>query len=170
MNRLLLVGAVVVLVACSGTVGAQPKAAAEAIPSGAVAVTGGCGATQLYQGTVPAWSRMASAPVGSRSRYAMANPAIAVALLSYPLRAGIRAGTPDDPANKVPWFVRYPNRGSLSIKARPLRGTEPLITIAGYPANPGYVFTSILDVPTPGCWHFDLGWDGHHGELDLLYT
>jgi len=39
------------------------------------------------------------------------------------------------------------------------------------PANsgPGEIYPSIVDVPQPGCWRFDLSWSGHRATVYLEY-
>lgn len=47
----------------------------------------------------------------------------------------------------------------MMVEGRPLGQTQPVVTIAG--GGP-----SIVDVPTPGCWTFQLSWsaNGQHSS------
>ncbi len=98
----------------------------------------------------------------------MASPAVAAGFLfGYPLRAG----HPDNPSNKVLWVVRVPRDGSpLTITGHPAGATTPSIE-SSWPdnASPGEIYPSGVDVPQPGCWHFNLAWAGHHATVDLEY-
>ena len=40
-------------------------------------------------------------------------------------------------------------------------------TTTTYPGGPG---PSYLDVPEPGCWHFELTWGTLQDSIDLLYV
>jgi hypothetical protein len=137
--------------------------------SAAAVVPGGCGVTQVLKGGVPAWLDEAGAhnnPDGLP--YAVATPPIAAGFLfGYPLRAG----HPDNPANKILWVVARPRGGSaLTISAHPIGKAAPLVTTI-QPANssPGEIYPSIVDVPEPGCWHLDLAWAGQQASVELEY-
>jgi hypothetical protein len=132
-------------------------------------VPGGCGSSQAYQGGVPAWLDTAGAHNNPDFLpYVITDPPIAAAFLfANPLRAG----HPDNPANKILWVVGQPRNGTdLQIAAHPVGATAPTIH-ASQPANssPGDIYPSIVDVPQPGCWHFDLSWAGHAAAVELPY-
>jgi hypothetical protein len=82
----------------------------------------------------------------------------------------LRAGHPQNPANKVLWVVGYPRQSDLKITGHPLGAEAPTMSMTA-PANsgPGEIYPSIVDVPEPGCWHFDLSWSGHKAAVDLRY-
>ncbi len=72
-------------------------------------------------------------------------------------------------SNKVLWFVRFPRLGSpLTMDGR--RGSAVTHYVKSADSSPGEIYPSIVDVPSPGCWHFTLSWAGHHDEIDLLYV
>ena len=176
--RLLLPLLVVALTVIACTQAPEPSAAAPSPPptasstpslSTAVVVPGGCGVTQVLKGGVPAWLDDAGAhnnPDGLP--YAVATPAIAAGFLfGYPLRAG----HPDNPANKILWVVARPRGGSaLTISAHPIGKAAPIVTTV-QPANssPGEIYPSIVDVPQTGCWHLDLAWAGQQASVELEY-
>ncbi|TMC71391.1 MAG: hypothetical protein E6J18_07090 [Chloroflexi bacterium] len=136
----------------------------------ATAVAGGCGSTQVFKGGVPAWLDAAGAynnPAGLP--YVVANPPIAAGFL---FGAPLRAGHPTNPANKILWVVGKPREGAeLRIIGHPLEASTPEVqTSAPAGSSPGEIYPSIVDVPRPGCWRFDLYWAGHTAAAELLYT
>ncbi len=149
----------------------SPTAAAAAVSPlpAATIVPGGCGATPVFKGGVPAWLDQAGAnnnPDGLP--YVVGIPSLAAGFIfGYPLRAG----HPQSPTNKILWVVGMPrNRSALEITGHPLTATTPSIQ-QSQPADsgPGEIYPSIVDVPRPGCWHFDLSWAGHHAAVELEY-
>jgi hypothetical protein len=83
----------------------------------------------------------------------------------------LRAGTPENPANKILWIVRQPRQGQpLHISARPVGFSARRVTTS-WPANssPGEIYPSIDNVPRPGCWRFTLRWAGHTDMVALHY-
>jgi hypothetical protein len=74
----------------------------------------------------------------------------------------------DGTSNKVAWEAKdSPSGGGIAIQAHPLGQTQPVLTMAGGP--------SIVDVPTAGCWTFQLSWgaSGTHSStinLEVLPT
>lgn len=136
------------------------------LPDRARRVAGGCGQTALYRGASEPWTRSAAAPTGLVQATGRAGR-VAAFLFGYPLRAG----HPTDPANKILWVVREPRDGAdLVVTAHPLSSSTPTVTVRE-PANsePGEIYPSIVDVPTPGCWAFTLRWHGNVDHLELPY-
>ncbi len=75
----------------------------------------------------------------------------------------LRAGRPENPANKILWIVRQPRRGQpLNIGAQPVGFSARDVSMS-WPANssPGEIYPSIDNVPLPGCWRFTLRWAAH---------
>jgi hypothetical protein len=176
MRALVLVWAVALLAAACSS---GPTSASRASPSGeatsvspqpaATIIPGGCGATSVIRGGVPAWVDVAGAhnnPDGLP--YVVAVPSSAAGFIfGYPLRAG----HPQGATNKILWVVGMPREGSaLEIEGHPLQAPTPSIHVT-QPADsgPGEIYPSIVDVPRSGCWHFDLSWARHHAVVDLLY-
>jgi hypothetical protein len=62
------------------------------------------------------------------------------------------------------------NGSSLEISGHPAKATKPTVDVVR-PADsgPGEIYPSTVDVPQPGCWHFDLVWAGHHAAVELVY-
>lgn len=71
-----------------------------------------------------------------------------------------------DKNNKILWVARVGSvAGPLQLRAT-LASTGQTVTRTIGPA-PG---PSIVDLPTPGCWSFDLTWGSHHDHLRLGYA
>lgn len=151
-----------------GAVGGGPTATPPA--PGASPAPGGCGATPLYQGAIPAWLEEADGHNTPRGLpYAVAAPPDAAAFLfAHPLRAG----HPSNPANKILWVVRGDRQGQdLALDAHPLGAPSPAVHMSRPPdSGPGNIYPSIVDVPSAGCWHFSLRWATGQAEVDLDYA
>ena len=168
MGRVLLVLAAVAVVGCSSAppIASPSPNGSPSIPVGASIVAGGCGFTPILTGGLPGWLR----DVGARNQalYVLASPPRAAGLLFV---QPLRAGHPLNPANKILWAVRLPRNGhALEIVGHPVGAAAPAIDQTE-PADSTNVeaYPSILDVPQPGCWHFDLAWAGHKASVELLY-
>ena len=100
--------------------------------------------------------------------YVLAVPQTAAGFIfGYPLRAG----HPVNPSNKILWVVDSPRSGSLlQITGQLSDANEPSVH-ESVPANsgPGEIYPSIVDVPQPGCWRFDLSWSSQHAAVYLVY-
>jgi hypothetical protein len=136
------------------------------MPPGASPVGGGCGTTPLYRGASPAWTRSAGGPA-ELVQATGHNGDVAAYLFGYPLRAG----HPQDRANKILWVVRQPRDGSdLTISGHPLGASVPAVSQQQPPdSSPGEIYPSIVDVPGTGCWQFVLQWHGHEDTVELPY-
>ncbi len=133
-------------------------------------VEGGCGSTPLLSGGIPAWLDEAGAHN---------NPTVVPYVLASPTRAaGFIFGNPlsasprQDPSNKILWVVGLPRNGSsLEITGHPLNALAPLVHVTqAANSSPGEIYPTIVDVPKPGCWHFDLAWAGNKTSVDLMYS
>ena len=142
---------------------------AQDLPPDAAIVPGGCGATHLYKGYEPAWVTDAGAHNNPNFLpYAVAIPQTAAGFIfGYPLRAG----HPTDRANKVLWVVRFPRNGSpLNISGQLSGANAPAVHVTQLAdSGPGEIYPSIVDVPQPGCWRFDLTWSTHLATVYLEY-
>jgi len=147
---LLLVGA-----ACQP--GAGPARTASSPPAHTQTV-GGCGSTRVFVGVAPPeWSR-AGFSVGAGNwtlPWALSAGGSVVAHL-FARQLVAKGERPDGSANKVLWVARDVS-GSLTVVGHPAASAEPQVTIAEQMTN-GNQMPSIVDVPTPGCWSFDVGW------------
>jgi hypothetical protein len=115
---------------------------------------------------VPSWAESANPPRGVGRLLSPDGNVLAV-VFANPLRVG----APTDPANKILWVVRQPREGQpLEITATLPGSTEKPVHLS-FPANsgPGEIYPSGDNVLAPGCWHFELAWNGHHSALNLAY-
>ena len=123
----------------------------------------------MLMGAQPTWLDTAGAhnnPAGVP--YVIATPAIAAGFVfGHPLTAGRTS-----PANKILWVVGMPRGGSaLEIRVKPSDAGTPAITLSvAADSGPGEIYPSVVDVPSPGCWYFDLRWAGHEAGLQLRYS
>ena len=174
MRRLIALIAWLAVAACSSSSPAahhSPSPSVDRLPTSvAMAVPGGCGATQVYKGGEPAWLAEAgdhNNPTGVP--YAITYPPTAAGFLfAHPLRAG----SVSNPNNKILWVVGLPRAGNpLRVQGHPLGAASPT-TDQSFPddSSPGEIYPTIVDVPSAGCWHFDLTWGPNRAAADLLYT
>lgn len=182
--RKAVVAALVCLVACSGggasptgssAAGRSPSAIAETSvssgvvkipPPGSATLAGGCGVTDIYQrGGLPDWATV-NAP--KLVPYVVAASGLAIGyLFSFPLRA-----TPE--GNKILWYVGTTRKGfALDATGHPINAIGPIATFTkAADSGPGEIYPSGVVVPSPGCWHFTLVWQGgdQHAAVDLLFV
>ena len=84
----------------------------------------------------------------------------------------LRAGEPENPANKILWVVKKPRGGTdLVINGHPLDADAPAVPQSeAADSSPGEIYPSIVNVPSPGCWQFTLQWNGNTDTIELPYT
>lgn len=132
-------------------------------PPGARLVSSGCGNAPVYNGSIPPWASE-NAPAGLN--YVIASPDLAMGyLFSYPLRSG-------PGGNKILWYVRAPRGGEpLEADGHPLGSALPAVHFSKADDSwPGEIYPSGVTVPSPGCWHFHLAWNGYAADVDLLFN
>lgn len=172
------IAAVLLLANCStgpaATPARPPTTSAAAVvpissqPTGAQLAAQGCGQTPIYSGgQLPEWATV-NAP---SLPYVVAKPGT---ILGYLFTRPLRAGNPENPSNKILWYVATPRRGqALQAEGHPLGADQPIARFT-QPANsfPGEIYPSGPTVPTPGCWRFTLIWLGgaQQAEVDLNFT
>ena len=162
-----IVAATTLVVACGST-----RSSVRRVASPSLIVPGGCGATKLYRGRLPAWTAPAFAdtspgpPPWPHALSARGN--VVAIVFGNPLRAG----NPTGRMNKILWIMRLPRHASpLRIEATPLHATVPAIRNAWPPdSSPGEIYPSYVNVPTAGCWQLTLRWAGHTDSIDLHYN
>jgi hypothetical protein len=159
-RRLALVA--VLLLACAGC---GDDASSASLPEGARSVSGGCGSTELYEGGSESW-----ATTGPRDLVqATSHDGNAVAFL---FADPLRAGEPENPANKILWVVKEPRDGAdLVITGHPLDADAPTVAQSeAADSSPGEIYPSIVNVPSSGCWKFTLQWNGNTDTIELPYA
>jgi hypothetical protein len=165
VRPLWLIAATLMVVAACGSDDSSSSEAA--VPKGAHEVSGGCGRTVLYTGASEDWTAQAAGPTDLVQATSHDGNAVAF-LFAHPLRAG----EPENPANKILWVVKEPRGDSdLVITAHPLEAAAPTVR-QREPADsgPGEIYPSIVNVPEPGCWAFTLEWNGNKDTIELPYT
>ncbi len=161
----------VLLAACSGAA-SMPPAAPSASPA-SVAPDGprppdtspavAC-APALVPAPPPRWTSSAHPP---DIAYALGRAGQIVAVPFVALRAPPRDGI----ANKILWISRVPRDGAaLTITGHPDGAAAPIVQIElTANAGPGEIYPSIVDVPFPGCWVFQLRWGATTDSVSLVY-
>ena len=160
--------AVVTLVAIASAAAAGVRSNRDATPpAGPVTTTAlTCAAPSTATNDAPSWTASANPPLGVPHMLSPDGNVFAV-VFGDPLAAPPRT----DKKNKILWIVRQPRDGKpLEITAT-LPGSDERAVHVSQPANsgPGEIYPSIVDVPVPGCWRFDLKWNGHHSTINLRY-
>jgi hypothetical protein len=128
-------------------------------------LSAGCGKTSVLKGGMPQSLIDATGNNAPGTPYAIAHPQTAAAFLfGYPLTSGPSA------QNKILWVVGTMRIGNLVIDGHPLGAQAPTVHASLTPnSNPGEIYPSGIDVPTPGCWQFTLRWADQVAEIELEY-
>ena len=144
------------LAACSGG-GRDPSPA----PSDGSAAACGAG---LLPGPPPPWTATAKPPDLAYAA-GSAQQIVAVPLVT------LRAPSSDGIANKVLWVSRVARGGAaLRITAHPTGADAPVVMLElPASAGPGEIYPSIVDVPVPGCWSFELRWGANVDTVVLAF-
>jgi hypothetical protein len=172
-SRAVAVVTAAALAGCGGsghpaTRSASVRESASASPSAGAFAGARCVPAPIHGGRPPAWTAAAwadSSP-GFTVPYALASGDAAGAFFFAPR---LRAGHPENPANKVLWIVRFPRNGHpLTITARPGADPSQVVRISR-PADssPGEIYPSYVDLPKPGCWRLSLAWGSHRARIDV---
>ena len=132
------------------------------------AAYGGCGVTQVAAGTtpMPSWALEGNGSAPG-PRWAASAPSTAVAIL-FAVELVAKGARPDGSSNKILWVTQTPTK-QLTIVAHPLNAAGPKVAIDD-PTAGGNQTPSIVDLPSPGCWSFQLKWGGvqtTRASLDL---
>jgi hypothetical protein len=162
-------GLAVVLVACSAPAATRVSSSATpAVPTTDSA--DGCGSTAVLKGGIPDWLDAAGGHNNPTFlRYVIGHPPLVAGFLfSDPLRAGHA----QNPYNKVLWVVRTSRGGSdLTIDGHPLGAVSPKVhEVRPADSGPGEIYPDGVDVPSAGCWQFDLRWANSHAQVELNYV
>lgn len=112
---------------------------------------------------LPTWARAGFTPTARFMPYVLGDSGDIVAILwaeHHPLQVPPAA----DRNNKILW-VSGVGDGDLKIRAT-LESSDQAVTrsVAGGPGP------SIIDLPSPGCWSFDLTWGTQHDHIQLEYV
>jgi hypothetical protein len=120
--------------------------------------------TAIHVGPLPEWARAGFTPPDQEVRYIIGQTGHIVGVLFGPLTAP----PPNDGRNnKILWVSNAGKPDTppeLTIAAR-LNGASATAnrTVEGGPGP------SIVDMPEPGCWTFELTWSGVHDRVAVPY-
>jgi hypothetical protein len=150
-------GLAVLLMILAGGCTTSPTTAAQVQPSPKAVVhsfNGGCAGTMLTDAEPPlwaqgGWSHTKGTPWPVPWAFGTADTTVAY-LFATQLVAG-ESPRVDGSQNKVLWESKdSPSGANVTVEGHPLGVSQPVVTIRGGP--------SITDVPTAGCWTFQLSW------------
>jgi len=133
--------------------------------SSPTAARSGCVTTYTPR-ALPTWANAGFTPPTTPMPYVLSDDGDIVAIL-WAVHDPLVSPPAADQNNKILWVPRVssPAGAPLLIRAS-LRGTGQTVTrtVEGGPGP------SIIDMPTAGCWSFDLTWGVHHDHLELEYA
>jgi hypothetical protein len=146
---------------CSSSHPSSPAVSLGAVP----AATGSCPAA-ITPRSLPVWARSGFNPPTQPMPYVLGARGDIVAIL-WADHDALHAPSLANRGNKILWVSRLSQQlpAPLLIRAT-LNGTGRTVTreVIGGPGP------SIIDLPAPGCWTFNVNWSGRHDELDLRYV
>jgi hypothetical protein len=158
-----IVALLVLTTACSATrspasppsVSSSPGPAATSMPA-----VGGCSGTPVSTAEPPVWAQggFSIARGTPWVPWALGKPGDAVAYL-FATQLVAEGRRPDGTSNKVLWVVRD-SAARAWVQGHPLGRSQPAVTIDGGP--------SIVDVPTAGCWTFQVSWGSHPSRTSVI--
>ena len=130
-------------------------------PPSTPASPAGC-ASAVTTAPLPTWARVGFTPPDRATTYVQGANGDIVGVLF-----GQRLTSPppgNGRHNKILWVARVSGAGSMRIAAT-LTGSDVSV-VRHVPGGPG---PSIINMPAPGCWHFELTWAEYSDELDIPY-
>jgi hypothetical protein len=111
---------------------------------------------------LPVWARSGFSEPMPSAPHVLGDRGAIVAILFGDLAEPQRA----DRGNKILWVARDDAGAPLTITAT-LGADDPAPVVQTLSDGPG---PSIVDLPAPGCWTFDLRWGAQHDTLRLPYA
>lgn len=166
----LLVALVLAGCASDGSEGSQPaappsaSATATASSTASRAPTAACRTTYPSK-VLPPWARVGFSEEEPSVPHVVSDKGDMAAIV-WASRGPLASPPSADRSNKILWVARVGAAdGPLRITAV-RAGTGQTVRRTVEPA-PG---PSIIDLPAPGCWSFDLTWGRHHDHLQLGYV
>ena len=163
--------AALLLAGCAAGTSPAPLAsttpAGSTSPSATASATAGPACTADYTPRpLPTWASAGFNPPTTPMPYVLSDDGDIVAIL-WAAHDPLVSPPVADQNNKILWVPRVssPAGAPLQIKAT-LAGTGQSVTrtVGGGPGP------STIDMPSPGCWSFDLTWGTHHDHLQLEYA
>jgi hypothetical protein len=127
-------------------------------------IAGGCGSTQVFAGPAPGatdqslhgnpWASASPPDSGITAYFWRQAPYLAAGHIN-----------PDGGANKILWIAHNDSSGDLAISAHPLSAPSPVVR---FDVPGGGSYPSLVDLPSPGCWHLDLTIGPARATMDLI--
>jgi hypothetical protein len=160
-SRLLIISAAVFVLAAACTPQSTPRTS-RSNPSPTHPIAGRCAETVFTNAEPPEWSQSGwTVPKGAPwpVRWTLASSGDAVAFMFAGELVAGPSPRSDGSNNKILWVLRDP--APFVVEGRPAGESKPVVTVPGGP--------SIVDVPTPGCWTFELirSDSVHQGTISL---
>ena len=145
---------------------ASTHAGSSAVPAPSASSTATAGAacrSDYTLATLPTWARAGFTPPTQPMPYVISDRGDIVAIL-WAEHDPLQVPPAADRNNKILWVARV-GSGDLLIRAT-LMSSEETVTrsVAGGPGP------SIIELPSPGCWSFDLTWGAQHDHMQLEYV
>jgi len=145
---------------------ASTRAGVSAVPApiASSSVTAGAVFRSDYTpATLPTWARAGFTPPTQPMSYVVGDSGDIVAIL-WAEHDPLQVPPAADRNNKILWVSRV-GGGDLTIRAA-LESSDQSVT-RSVTGGPG---PSIIDLPSPGCWSFDLTWGAQHDHIQLEYV
>ena len=162
-----------VLLLAGCTAGTSPAPSLSPTPRGGTSVPAATPApadracrTDYTPHALPTWADAGFNPPTTPMPYVLSDDGDIVAIL-WAAHDPLVSPPAADQNNKILWVPRVssPAGAPLQIQAT-LAGTGQSVTrtVGGGPGP------SVVDMPSPGCWSFDLTWGTHRDHLELDYA
>ena len=113
--------------------------------------------------TLPTWAQAGFTPPTQPMPYVTGDSGDIVAIL-WAEHDPLQAPPAADRNNKILWVSRV---GSGDLHIRATQGSSDETVTRSVAGGPG---PSIIDLPSPGCWSFDLTWGAQHDHIQLEYV
>lgn len=145
---------------------AHSQAGASGLPSPGPpsrSADGGLCRSDYVPAVLPTWARIGFTPPTEPMPYVLGDNGDIVAIL-WAEHDPLQVPPAADRNNKILWVSRV-GAGAPNIRAT-LESSGQTVT-RSVPDGPG---PSIIDLPAPGCWSFDLTWGTGHDRIRLEYV
>ena len=170
MTRIALtLGIALTLAGCASSGSSQARSATTegtpSVVSSASAPTSGTCRTTYPSTLLPEWARTGFSDPEPAMPHVLGDQGDMVAIL-WGLHHPLAAPPAADRNNKILWVARIgAAAGPLQIRATSEDTGHIVRRTVGSAPGP-----SIIDLPSPGCWSFDLSWGRHHDHMQLGYA